>query len=291
MILITGATGNVGGAVADVLLGRGIATRVLTRDPARAARFAAEGAEVVVGDLARPETLAGAFAGVDRMLLSTSPGPTLVEEQGAAIAAAHAGGVTHVVRVLALGADAGSDVNLLDWHGRLDDVLRASGLAWTILQASWFLQNYLMQAASIARDGVIHGAMRGGRVAPVDVRDMAAVAAAALAEPGHDGQVYAITGPQSLSQPEVAAAIGRGIGTEVRYLDLPTESFGLGLREAGLPQWLADGLLGLHTRFAEGHGDGVTDIVERVGRVAPTSVESFAIAHAAAFAAAAEVHA
>lgn len=291
MILITGATGNVGGAVAEVLLGRGIATRVLTRDPARAARLAADGAEVVAGDLARPDTLAGAFAGVDRMLLSTSPSPAFVAEQGAAIAAAQATGVTQVVRVSAFGAHAGSEVNLLDWHGRLDDVLRTSGLAWTILQPAWFVQNYLMQAASIARDGLIIGAMREGRVAPVDVKDIAAVAAAALTEPGHDGQAYAITGPQSLSQPEVATAIGRGIGAEVRYMDLPAESFGRGLAEAGLPQWLAEGLLGLHTRFAEGHGDGVTDIVERVGRARPTNVESFAIAHAAAIAAAADVRA
>lgn len=287
MILVTGATGNVGGAVADLLLERGVATRILTRDPARAARFAIAGAQVVAGDLMRPETLAGAFAGIDRLLLSTAPSPTLVEEQSAAIAAARATGVSAVVRVSASGAQADSPVNLLDWHGRLDEVLGESGLAWTVLQPGWFLQNYLMQAVSIARDGVVHGAMGQGRVAPVDARDVAAVAVAALTEPHHNGQVYSVTGPQSLSQPEVGSAIGRGLGIEVRYQDLPTASFSHGLRAAGLPEWLVAGLAGLHTRFAEGHGDEVTEVVRCVGQVAPTTVESFAAAHAAAFAGAA----
>lgn len=279
-----GATGKVGGAAARELVRRGLPTRVLTRDSARAAELAVAGADVVVGDLQRPETLAPALDGVERLLLSTAPGPTLVAEQTAAIEAARAAGVAHVVRVSALGAQAGSEVNLADWHGRLDELLRASTAAWTILQPHWFVQNYLMQAASIAREGVIYGAMGEGRIAPVDARDIAAVAVAALTETGHEGKTYIVTGPASLSQAEVAAAIGRGIGHDLRYVDLPADTLARGLRDAALPRWLVEGTLGLHAVYAAGHGDLVTDAVERVGRVRPTTVESFAVAHAPAFA-------
>ncbi|RDI74381.1 putative nucleoside-diphosphate-sugar epimerase [Gaiella occulta] len=284
MILLIGATGKVGGAAARELLRRGLPTRVLTREPAGAVDLAAAGAEVVVGDLQRPETLPPALDGVERLLLSTAPGPSLVAEQAVAIEAARTAGVSHVVRVSALGAQAGSDVNLADWHGRLDDILRASAAAWTILQPHWFAQNYLMQAASIAREGVIYGAMGEGCIAPVDVADIAAVAVAALTETGHEGQRYMITGPESLSQAEVAAAIGRGIGHDVRYVDLSADALARGLRDAGLPGWLVEGMLGLHAVYAAGHGDLVTDAVERVGRVRPTAIESFAAAHAPAFA-------
>ena len=287
MIVVIGATGTVGSEVTRRLLLRDEPVRVFSRDAARAATLAAQGAEVVVGDLERPDTVPAAVAGADALLLSTTPGPTMVREQTAALAAANEEGVKRVVRISAVGAEPGAAVNLLDWHGRLDAALRASSPSWTIVQSVWFAQNYLMQAGSIVGEGAIYGAMGGGKLAPVDVADLAAVAVAALTERGHDGQTYAVTGPQAGAQQEIAEAIGAGLGRDVRYVDVPAEDLTAGLTASGLPRWLAEGLVGLNVAYAGGLGDLVTDVVTSIGGVTPTTMQAFAAAHAAAFEAAA----
>lgn len=287
MIVMIGATGTVGSEVTRRLLLRDEPVRVFTRDPERAAALAAQGAEVTVGDLDRPDTVLAAVAGADAVLLSTTPGPTMVREQTAALAAAREAGVERVVRISAVGAQPGSAVNLLDWHGRLDAALQASAPSWTIVRSLWFAQNYLMQAGSIVGEGAVYGAMGSGKLAPVDVADLAAVAVAALTERGHERQTYAVTGPQAGTQQEIAEAIGAGLGRDVSYVDVPAEDLTSGLTASGLPRWLADGLVGLNVAYAGGLGDLVTDVVSSIGGVTPTTMQAFAAAHAAAFEAAA----
>jgi len=286
MIVVIGATGTVGSEITRRLLLRGERVRAFTRDPARAAALASQGAEVIVGDLDRPDTIQAAVVGADAMLLSTTPGPTMVREQTAALTAAREAGVERVVRISAVGAQPGAAVNLLDWHGRLDAALEASSRSWTIVQSVWFAQNYLMQAGSIFGEGAMYGAMGSGKLAPVDVADLAAVAVAALTEGGHDRQTYAVTGPQAGTQQEIAEAIGAGLGRDVRYVDVPAEALTAGLTASGAPRWLAEGLVGLNVAYAGGLGDLVTDVVPSIGGVTPTTMQAFAAAHAAAFEAA-----
>ncbi len=174
MILITGVTGTVGGAVLDQALADGVAARVLIRDSARASAF--EGvAEVAVGDFADPASLEAAVAGIDAVFMASFDGAEQLALQGNLIAAAKHADVRHMVRLSALSSDENAEAALAHWHGIADRQLAESGLGYTLLRPGLFAQNLLEYAAS----GAIALPVGATRVSFIDVRDIAAVAVTA----------------------------------------------------------------------------------------------------------------
>ena len=201
MLLLTGATGKVGRPLAEMLGARGVPFRALVRSLDRAAPLRDAGAELVEGDLARPDTLARAFDGVDRLFLLTAPAEEMVALQHNAIEAARAAGVRHVVKLSAVGAGPGDPVpvRVARWHAEIEGALRASGMAWTMIRPHGFMQNTFAFAPSVAAEGRFY-APDTGRYPVVDARDVAAVAAAALTGGAHEGAEYEVTGPERLSR-------------------------------------------------------------------------------------------
>lgn len=285
MILVIGATGNTGRETALSARAAGAAVRALVRNPAKATDLAAAGIEIAKGDLDDAGSLAAAMGGVDKVFLVTTADQRLAEVQTAAISAARAAGVEHFVKLSVLGAAADAPVQLARWHYRAEEALKASGLSWTVLQPNSFMQNFLGFAPTIVTDGAIYAPVGQGRVSHVDVRDIAAAAVAALTTPGHEGQTYAVTGPEALSYDEAARVIGKAIGKDVRFVDVPPDAARQSMLSSGVPGWLVDDLVVLMNGvYAKGYAAGVSDAVPKLTGRPARSFAQFATEYASVFA-------
>lgn len=289
MILVTGATGNVGGGVIASLIAMGANVRALVRDELKAQGLRDAGVEVVIGDLEMPETLDAAFSGVDRVFLVTPVRPDQVSLARNGIAAAKRAGNPHIVR-LSAGAVKddmpGALPRVSAQHAEIDAELKASGLPYTLLRPHNFMQNTLLSAQTVARDGTVYMPMKDGKLGMIDVRDIVDVAAKVLTEPGHEGKTYALTGPASISVYDMAAGLSKALGKEVRYVDVPLAASREAIVGMGLPEWFADALNEYFKAFSEGFGDFATNDVEEIAGHPPRSYQTFALDFAEAFASA-----
>jgi uncharacterized protein YbjT (DUF2867 family) len=280
MILVFGATGTTGGEVARQLIQAGQKPRLLVRNPSKAHTFEGK-AEIVQGDLDRPESLATAMKGVDKVYLVSAP-TTDPEIEGNAIDAAKKAGVEHVVKLSVFGADAPYEM-FSRWHAQSEARLRESGLAWTMLRPQHFMSNALQWAETIRSQGAFYQPTGEGRWAAIDPADIGAAAVMALTKPGHEGQAYTLSGPESLSAAQYAAKLSAAIGKPVKFVDVPPEATRGGLSKSGLPPVLVDALLELLAATKAGKLDVVTDgVFKATGRKAAT-FDDWARRHAAAF--------
>jgi uncharacterized protein YbjT (DUF2867 family) len=253
MMVIAGATGQVGGEVLRRLARGGVPVRAFVRDPAKAESLGRRGVETAEGDFGKPETLDRALEGVDAMFLQCANVPEQVELECNAVDAAARAGVRRVVKLSVLGAKEGSPVPFRDWHGRIEERLRDSGTDFTILRPNFFTQGV---AALVGADGNIHAPTGDGRIGCVDVR--------ALAEEGHGGKTYTLTGPESLSLAEVAGRLSEAAGRPICHVDVPPEAAREGMTSSGTPGWLAEALLAPFASIRRGELDEVTGAVARV---------------------------
>jgi uncharacterized protein YbjT (DUF2867 family) len=275
VILVTGATGKVGQEVVRQLASAGVPARALVRDPLRASAIRIPGIDVAVGDLARPETLPPIFEGVDRIFLLTPAAPEQVEIQSNALEAGRRAGAKRIVKVsVAGGPDAGTQIGR--WHWATEKQIEASGLGFTFLRPTLYMQQMLAYAPSIAETGTFSAPMGAGEIAVVDARDVAGVAVAALTEDGHERRIYDVTGPEALSCDAMADAISEAIGKRVAYAHVPPEYTRKLMLADGLPRWLVDDMLVLTTSFREGYGAAVTTAVADVTKQKPRTFRQFA---------------
>ena len=280
MIAVTGATGNIGKPLVELLAKAGAKVRAVAHSPEKAKGLPAE---IVKGDLSDVKSLEAAFKGAKKVFVLAPASPDLAKQEKNAFAAAKAAGVEHVVLLSVAGADKGSPVKLAQWHAEAEEALKASGLKWTILQPNYFQQNLLMQGASIAKDGAFYANLKQGKIAMVDVRDIAAVAAKALTSSGHEGKIHYISGPRALSFDEVAATLSKTLGKPVKYVDVPNEDFRKSLVGAGIPEWFATDFMNLYDAFSKNYGSAVASTVKDVTGAAAKDFDSFAAEHKSAF--------
>ena len=283
MILVTGATGLVGGAAVRQLAARGVPVRALVRSLEKAAALAGPTVQVVVGDFTRPETLEPALHGVTRALLISHHDVRQVELQGNFVEAARRAGSVHIVKLSGLGTAPGSPLQSGRWHAETEAQIRKAGLPWTFLHPPYFMQNILRSAPAVAAHGVLTAAMKDGRIAMVDARDVAAVAVAALTGAGHEGQTYVITGPEALSHAAVARILSEVVGWLITYRDIAVDALREQLMASGTPPWLVDVRMEFTSVLREGFAESVTDAVLRTTGVPPRSFAAFAAEHAARF--------
>ena len=282
MILVTGATGKVGREVVRQLAEADVPARALVRDPTRASHIRLPGIEVVVGDLSRPETLPPAFAGVESVFLLTPASPDQVELQSNALEAGRRAGAKHIVKVsVAGGPDAGTQIGR--WHWATEKQIEASGLGFTFLRPTLYMQQMCAYAPSIAATGTFSAPVGAGEVAVVDTRDVAAVGVAALTQKGHDRRIYDLTGPEALSYDAMADAISEAIGKRVAYAHVPPDYTRKQMLADGFPRWLVDDMLVLAASFRDGYGATVTHTVAEVTKRNPRTFRQFAHDYAAVF--------
>jgi len=282
-ILVTGATGNVGSGLVATLAGRGEAVRGLAHSEERADAIRALGAEAAVGDLARPASLSAAFEGVDLAFILTPGFENQVELARNAIEAAAEAGVGRIVRMSAFIPEPALETTLGRQHREIDELVANSGIPYTIIQPTFFMQNILGAAPSIAADGVMYWPFGEGRAGMPDVRDIVDVAAAVLTSPGHEGQTYTVTGPASISMHDAAEALSDTLGKEVRYVDVPVEAGVESMIGMGVPKFVAETYGELFVNFAKNGADRVTPAVQQVTGHAPRSVADMVRDFAGAF--------
>ncbi|QCR34703.1 SDR family oxidoreductase [Nissabacter sp. SGAir0207] len=241
MMVVTGATGQLGRLVIEALLEHVPAGEIIAavRTPAKAADLAARGVVVREADYNRPETLATAFAGADKLLLisSSEVGQRLAQHQ-AVIDAAKAAGVNLIAYTSLLNAD-DTPLALGEEHRATEAALRASGVPYVLLRNGWYTENYAASIAPALAHGAFIGAADEGQIASAPRADYAAAAAAVLLADNQAGQVYELAGDESYTLAAFSAEIARQSGQPVRYLNLPREEFERALLNAGLPAGLA----------------------------------------------------
>ncbi|NBE80277.1 NmrA family NAD(P)-binding protein [Micromonospora sp. NEAU-HG-1] len=280
MILVSGATGLIGRHLLRQLGEAGTPARAFVRDPARGEAL---GCEFVVGDFDRPDSVAAALAGVDRLFLNTSAGPSLVRQQTDAIDAARAAGVRQIVKVSV--QDAAPTAGLArGWHGEIEEHLRRSGVPWAVLRPNGFMQNFLGDAADIAEGGQFFGAYGDGAIAHVDCRDIAGCAAALLTRPIGDDETFVLTGPEGLTHDDIAARFSATLGRHIRYVDLTPEAMsGRLIDRYGLPAGMATEAVETMAYLASGAwGSPTTAVADLTGR-APHTFDDFLADHIDAF--------
>jgi uncharacterized protein YbjT (DUF2867 family) len=283
VILILGATGAVGGACVRALVAREVRARVLVRSASKAEQLRQPGLEPAIGDLGDLASLDAALEGVERALLLSPIDPRQVELQGNFIAAARRAGSIHVVKLSGLATALDSPVRSGRWHARTERQLEDSGLPFTHLRPLFFMQNLLRVAPAVAEQGALRGAVGQAAIAMVDVRDVAAVACAALTEAGHRGCAYTLTGPEAVSYPELAERLSRATGRAVRYEELSPRALRAGLVASGMPGWHADILMEFALELRRGAAAEVDDSVERVTCRPPRRLDAWLAEHAEAF--------
>ena len=286
VILVTGATGNVGSTLIPNLIAMGATVRALVRDESRAQGLRDQGVEVVIGDLDKPETLDAAFGGVDKVFLLTPPNPNQVAQARNGIAAAKRAGSPHIIR---LSAHAVKDMpgalpRVSAQHGEIDTELKASGLPYTILRPHNFMQNTFMAAQTVASDGAMYMPLKEGKFGMIDLRDIVDVAAKVLTEAGHEGKTYDLTGPAPISAHDIAAGLSKALGKEVKYVDVPLEAAREAMLGMGMSGWLADANNEYFKALSEGFGDFTTNGVEEITGHPARSYEALAHDYAQAFA-------
>ncbi len=284
-VLVTGATGTVSTALLGALKGKpGIRLRALVRDPAKAETLKKDGVEVVAGDLEEPDTLPAAFDGVDILWLLT-PASALEPSMGsnAVLAAKHAK-VKHIVRNSAIkaGHDAPNRNGRL--HFLVEEAVRASGIAWTILRPHYYMQNLLSSATSVASDGMLYMNMGQGRVGMIDGRDVGVFGATIIEQPDrHAGKVYTPTGPESIDMATAAESLSQLLGKDVSYVALSKDAAQQAMLGFGLSRWFVGNVCDYGRVYSEGWGDFVTsDFKDITGREA-RSFKQFATDFAPAF--------
>ena len=280
MILITGASGNVGREVVKQALAVGLEIRATFRSPAVAAQAPA-GLEGVIMDYAKPETIRAALHGVEKILLIGPPVRELSALEANFVKEVRAAGGKHIVKLSALG---GRESTFPSGHRDSEEHIEASGLPYTFLRPNGFMQNLVnYSAGTIRSQNAFYGCQGNGAISIVDIRDIAAVAVIVLAATGHEGKSYALTGGEALTNQQMAEKISPVAGRKINYVDLPPADFKNGVLSTGASEWSADALVDLQRLYREGKASLVSDDVERLTRRKPITFDQFARDYSFAF--------
>ncbi|MER0245892.1 SDR family oxidoreductase [Streptomyces sp. HSW2009] len=273
MILVTGATGTIGRYLVRALAEADEPFRVLVRDARKGKEL---GCDFIVGDFDEPTSVVSALKGVDRLLLNSGGAlpvtgqQPMVRQQTGVVDAARAAGVSWVVKISAW--QPGPDTKLsLRGHWEIEQHLKTSGLRWSSLRPTSYMQNFFTGDGGFAHGGTLAGPYGTGRVAYIDAYDIAACAAALLTGPLGGGESYALTGPEALTHAEIAAKLA------IPFMDLTHQEAAEGLRAQGLPDWFVDDLLQLYADMAAGSMSGVTTAVRDLTGRAPRTFDEFLI--------------
>lgn len=277
-IAVTGATGQLGSLVVSELLDRGVAASdivAVVRNEAKAASTAERGVEVRVADYSDADALTAAFSGVDRVLLvSGSELGRRVEQHETVIAAAETAGVTFLAYTSVLAADT-SSISLAPEHLATEKRLAASSLQVALLRNSWYWENYASNLDVARHTGTMIGSAGTGRVAGAARADLAAAAAAVLVADDQGGRVYELGSDERLTLTELAAVVGELIGAEVSYTDLSAADHVAALKDAGLPDAVAEMLASADAGIARGDLDTESgDLARLLGRAPVRAIDA-----------------
>ena len=277
-ILVTGATGNVGSTLVPLLAALpDCLVRAMTRDPGKHADTFPSSVQPVAGSFEDASSLSAAMQGADTVVLMAPPGPDSVQQNRAVIHAAKECGARKIVRVSAIKAAENGKTEGTRLHGVCDTLLQDSGLTHTILRPNYFMQNILMSLESINADDCFYAGMGDGRLAMIDIRDVADSVVATIKTGQFDGQVLEISGPESISFGDMATVLSELTGRPISYIAISPDDVKASLLQIGFTEWMGNLLKEYSQAYSEGWGDLVTDNVERLTGHRPRSFRQYAL--------------
>ena len=288
MILVTGATGSIGRHLILRLRQGHVPFKALVRSQEKGREL---GCDFAVGDFDDPGSVTRALRGVDRLFLNAGGAvpadgdQPMIRQQQAAIDAARAADVSQVVKISVLGARAGGRL-ATGAHWRIEEHLRASGLAWSVLRPSGFMQNFRTGAGALTIDGKLIDGYGGAAVAYIDCYDIAACAAALLTGPGRPAETFDLTGPEPLAGTDITRKLSAALGRTVESVTLTPGELAATLKARGLPAGFADDVAVLAGEVAGGALAATTTAVRDLTGAAPRTFDQFITANATALEAA-----
>ena len=278
--LVTGATGNIGGRVVERLLAKGERPRVFVRDGEKARERYADRVDVFLGDLADSASLSRALDGIEVVFLATA-GPELAVMDETAALAAKSAGARLLVKLSTY--DVTQQVGTGLWHAAGEAAIRASGIGFTFVQPSGFMDNFLYWARSIRTEGVVRSMTADGTIPFIHSDDIADVAVACMTIPEHQGRSLPITGPEALSFAQMTAKITAAIGRPLRFEATSEDEARRQQVAWGAPSPLVEARLSIFRAIREGRLAEVTTKVERVLGRKPITFDHWARENATAF--------
>ncbi len=277
-ILVTGANGTVGRELIKQLsILDGVRVRAGVHSIIKGENLKRlPDVEVVEMEFTNPDSLHAAFTHADRVFLVTPFTENQVEMAKKLVDEAKKAGVKHLVRLSVLGAADEQGIQLAKWHREVEEYIIQSGIPYTFLRPSSFMQNFVAyNSKSILEENAIYMPIGDGKVGYIDARDIAAVGVAVLKEEGHEGMAYDLTGPDALSMQEVVQVMSNVTGKPITFIDVPEAAAKDVMQQEHVPAWMMDAMLELNGAYKAGKGNYVTNTVEELTGRKPHTLDAF----------------
>jgi uncharacterized protein YbjT (DUF2867 family) len=279
-ILVTGATGTVGREVikqlsmydGDIRVRAGVHSVIKGENLKRLPDV-----EIVEIDFKDKDSLHAAFTHVDKLFLITPMAEDQIEMAKTLVDEAKKAGIKHIVKLSAMGADMEPGIQLCRLHREIEKYIEDSGIRYTFLRPASFMQNFVNYSADeIKRDGKIYQPTGDGRIGYVDARDVAAVGIEALTNEGHEGKIYELTGPEAISNSEVAEILSEVTGKKIDFVNVTDEEARKDMANQEMPEWMIDAMMELYGVYRSGNANQVFDSVQAVINRKPHTFKQFA---------------
>jgi uncharacterized protein YbjT (DUF2867 family) len=274
-ILVTGSTGKVGSQVVEQLAAAGANIRAAVQATSNVEAIKRVGAQTSVIDFNDRASLGEALRGVGKVFLIMPLVHNMAEVNAGFVEEAAKAGVKQIVKLSVLGADAEPTMVLAGWHREMEKKIEESEIPFTFIRPTHFMQNFL-EMPTIKSQATFYQSTGEGKSAYVDTADIAAVSVKALTESGHEGKFYEITGPEALSNYDVAEILSRVSGKQISYVDVSEDVIRSGMKAGGLPEWLIESLIELNAFQKAGKTAQVSPDVEKVTGRKPKHFEQWA---------------
>ena len=283
MILVTGATGRIGGSAAKALVNAEIPFRVFVRDAEKFALSDNANVDVVVGDMQNTDDIRRAVDGVDKALLVSANGEQQASMEMSFAREAAAAGVSHIIKISSMEAAPDAVATFPQLHFEIETFIKTLNIDWTMVRPNFFMQNMLLFAGCIKNANLFALPLGAAKTGMLDAADVGEYCAALLQQSGHEGQTYEVTGSELLDFHEVALRMSAVVGKEIRYIDQDPEEFRKVLGQFIQSQWHLDGVCGLFAEIADHSLEKITTtMADTLGRE-PVSLEDFTATYINAF--------
>jgi len=282
MILITGATGNIGTGLVKQLLAKGAPLRVISRDQKKVSHLWPDIGRVI-GDRHEPSVVQRALQDVEKVFVLPALFDNDHEADRLLINEAKNAGIRQIVLISSGAVHLGEKNVIGVIHRKKEELVEESGVPWTFLRPGAFMSNAFQWVDTIKTQAKVFNPTGDGKFAPISPSDIAAVAALALTSSGHDGKAYDLTGSQLVSTHDQVHVLSKAIGKPIECIDIPIEAAAERMKANGLPETLIQGLCDVWIRTRNGESAFQTNEVERLTGQSAQTFETWCREHRSAF--------